>query len=471
MKRLLIFLLLFSVAGLSAQEKQNYKIDIKIKGLEDSVLYLANYFGEKTLLVDTAFRKRKNNYLFENKKLLKGGIYIVIGQNRNSIFEFLIADSQDLKFNSDMDNLIEKMEVKGSNENSLFFRYLSKSNIQYTLLKKYQEKLSHLSSENDSIQIINQLIQNLNTEIVDYKEDIIEAYPHTFISHFFLAMKSPDSKLSPNSSKQDSIKAFQYYKKHYWDYFDFEDDRLIRTPVFHNKLDYYFSAIAHPMPDSLLLEIDHFLSRIPEKSELYKHSLWYLTVKFDQSKRMGYDQILVHFADNYYAKGKAGWLNSSVLKNILEEAKKRRNSLIGKEAPNLVMQNLDLSPISMYSLTNKYTILYFWSPSCGHCKVETPKLKDFYTKNAKKFDLEVFAVCADTNMQEMKTYILKNKLNWINVNGPRSYTQNFHELYNVYSTPYIFILDKSKTIIAKQISSDQLFDFISNYEAIKQNKE
>ena len=67
----------------------------------------------------------------------------------------------------------------------------------------------------------------------------------------------------------------------------------------------------------------------------------------------------------------------------------------------------------------------------------------------------------------MKAYIAKYKLSWTNVNGPLSYTQDFHELFNVYSTPYIFVLDKDKTIIAKQINSDQLFDFISNYDKIK----
>lgn len=469
-KRLFTLLLLFSFLALSAQNKKNYKIELKIKGIEDSVLYLANYYGDKTILVDTAVRKGKNNYLFEGKKRLDGGIYIVVGEKKNTVFEFLISDSQYLKFDSDMDNLIEKMEVKGSNENSLFFDYLAYSNIQFKQLKKYQQQIKNLNPNHDSIPIINKKIEELNSDIVEYKEAIIEAYPDTFISHFFLAMKSPKNANQSNTTKEDSIQAFRNYKKHYWDYINFDDDRLIRTPVFHNKLDYYFKAIAHPAPDSLINEIDDFLNRLDEKSELYEHSLWYLTLRFDQTNRMGYDAILVHFAENYYAKGKAPWLNVGVLKNIMDEARKRNNSLIGKQGPNLVMQDLNLTPISMYSIEKNYTILYFWDPKCGHCKEETPKLIEFYKQNTKKLDLEVFAICADTNMQAMRTYITEHKLDWINVNGPRSYTQNFHELYNVYTTPFIFVLDENKKIIAKQIKSDQLLDFINNYEKIKQSK-
>lgn len=469
-KRLFIFLFLFSFLALSAQNKRNYKIELKVKGIEDSVLYLANYYGDKTFLVDTATRKGKNNYLFEGKNQLDGGVYIIVGEKKNTIFEFLISDSQHLKFDSDTENLIEEMKVKGSNENALFFDYLAYSNIQFKQLKEYQQKIKSINPNHDSIPILNKKVEELNADIVDYKEAIIEAYPDAFISHFFLAMKSPEQAKQPNASKQDSIQAFRYYKKHYWDYIDFEEDRLIRTPVFHNKLEYYFNAIVHPAPDSLIQEIDSFLSRLSEKSELYEHSLWYLTLKFDQSNRMGYDAILVHFAENYYAKGKAPWLNVGVLKNIMDEAKKRSNSLIGKQGPNLVMQNLGSTPISMYSIEKDYTILYFWDPKCSHCKEETPKLIEFYKQNKKKMNLEIFAVCADTNIQAMKTYIADHKLDWINVNGPRSYTQNFHELYNVYTTPFIFVLDKNKTIIAKQIKSDQLLDFIRNYENSKHPK-
>ncbi|MBN2237685.1 MAG: redoxin domain-containing protein [Bacteroidales bacterium] len=465
-KRILyLFILLFPFWA-QAQDKENYKIEIKIKGIEDSTLYLASYFADKTLLVDTAEKKGKNNFVFEGNGILEGGIYIVVGQAKNSIFEFLIADNQDLKFDSDLDNLIEKMKVKGSNENALFFDYLSYTNIQFKKLKAYQQRLKVLPKTNDSIPYYNQKLNVLNQDIADYKEAIIEAYPKSFISTLFLAMKSPEMKLN-STGKNDSIEAFRFYKKHFWDDVNFKDERLIRTPVFHNKLDYYFSSVAHPNPDSLCIEIDEFLAKIPEESELYKHSLWYLTVKFDESNRMGYDAILVYFVDHYYTKGKAPWLNDGVFSNIIREANKRRNSLIGKKAPNLVMQTLEKIPQSMYDINKAYTLLYFWDPNCSHCKEETPKLKAFYTKYAKQFDLEVFAVCADTNLKEMKEYIAKNKLSWINVNGPRSYTQDFHELYNVYSTPTLFVLNREKIIIAKQIKSDQLLNFLINYQKTK----
>ncbi|HAG16120.1 MAG TPA: hypothetical protein DCG69_06280, partial [Bacteroidales bacterium] len=190
LKHCLLFLFIISILFLNAQE--NYKIEIKIKGIEDSTLYLASYFGDKTLMVDTASRKGKNSYVFEKQKQLPGGIYIVVGQAKNSIFEFLIADGQDLKFDSETDNLIEKMKVKGSNENALFYDYLSHSNFLFLQLKKFQQRLKSLAPSSDSVLIYKKRIEALNEENIDFKESIIEAYPDAFISHFFLAMKSPE---------------------------------------------------------------------------------------------------------------------------------------------------------------------------------------------------------------------------------------------------------------------------------------
>lgn len=464
-KRLFLSYFILSFLFISAQEKKSYKIEIKIKGLEDSVLYLASYYGDKTLLLDTAEKKGKYNYLFEGKNILNGGIYIIAGQEKNSIFEFLISDSQDIKFESDLNKLVERMKVKGSNENALFFDYLAFTNLQSTRLIEYKINLEKYSGISDSISSLRGKIQSIENQNIEYRESIIEAYPEAFISELFKTMRLPTSDLQQSiKTKQDSNKFLRNYKKKYWDNFNFDDDRLLRTPIFQNKLDDYFKNIAHPELDSLKKDIDDFFNKMNPKSELYKHSLWYLTLMFDNSQRMGYEAILVHFADNYYRKEKADWMHPQLSKNIIEEANKRRNALIGKQAPNLIMLDLDSNPVSLYAIDKSFTIVYFWDPDCQVCKVETSKLNDFYNQYAKSLNLEVFAVCTLPDLGIMKNYIAKNKLNWINVNGHHSYTNNFHELYNIYSIPGIFILNKEKTIIAKQLKTEQILPFIKFYQ-------
>lgn len=49
----------------------------------------------------------------------------------------------------------------------------------------------------------------------------------------------------------------------------------------------------------------------------------------------------------------------------------------------------------------------------------------------------------------MKKYIRANNMSWVNVNGFYSMTADFRELYDVHSSPVMYLLDGNKKIIAK----------------------
>ena len=475
MKRvsLLIVLMSFFVLGFS-QDNNKYKIEVKLKNNVDSVLYLANYYGDKTYLADTAFVKGNGNFIFQNDEKLEGGLYIVVNQSKKSIMEFLVSDSRDMKIETSGPDFIGNMEITNSAENVLFYDYLRYSSQLYENIQPLNARLKAQAKGSDSTQILRDQIKVINTEMNDYKEDLMKNHPQTFLAKFFGLIKEasfPDTLLTLPDGSKDSSYPFRYYKAHYWDAVDLGDDRLIRTPVFHKKLDTYFDKVVSKEADSIIYEIDHILAQMNETGDLYKFTLWHLTVKFDESQIMGHDAILVYLSDNYFSKGKAPWLHEDVIKNIVEEADKRRVVLIGNLAKNMIMQDTNLQAQSLFDIKNEYTVIYFWDPQCGHCKKESPKLVEFYNEYAEKLDVEIFTVCADSNLADMKEYIREKKMNFINVNGPRSYTTDYHELYNIFTTPVIVVLDKDKKIIAKRLVSDQLPDFIENHRKMREEKE
>lgn len=126
------------------------------------------------------------------------------------------------------------------------------------------------------------------------------------------------------------------------------------------------------------------------------------------------------------------------------------------------MQDASLRPQSLSDIPNKYTILYIFDPDCGHCREVTPKLVTFYT--ARKFDVGVYAVCADSSIQKMKNYISEMKMTWTTVNAHRTYTKWYQDLYDAIVTPSLYVLDRNRRIIAKQIPVDRLGDFLTQYE-------
>ena len=70
-------------------------------------------------------------------------------------------------------------------------------------------------------------------------------------------------------------------------------------------------------------------------------------------------------------------------------------------------------------------------------------------------------------MEKWKKAIRDKSVPGINVNGTRSATRDFHDLYDIYGTPVIYVLDGEKNIIAKRIGADKLEEFIDNYEKRK----
>nr|MBP9151970.1 TlpA family protein disulfide reductase [Flavobacteriales bacterium] len=189
-----------------------------------------------------------------------------------------------------------------------------------------------------------------------------------------------------------------------------------------------------------------------------------ITSHFDKSKQMRMYAFFVQMAKNYYMTGQAFWADSSTVAKIGERAQKLDYSLIGKVAPNLIMNDTAGKIQILHAIPKEYTIAYFWDPDCGHCKKVTPKVKEFYDAFKDELSVEVYGV--NTNSKEREDwlkYIIDNKLNWINVEDPEQKTA-YKYLYDIYSTPVIYLLDKDKKIIAKRIGAEDLENFIRHHK-------
>jgi thiol-disulfide isomerase/thioredoxin len=111
----------------------------------------------------------------------------------------------------------------------------------------------------------------------------------------------------------------------------------------------------------------------------------------------------------------------------------------------------------------------FWEPNCGHCKRQMPILRDFYNAKREELDFEVFAVCRDHNIHTWKRYINENNMtNWINVNGKASNIK-YDDLWDVHSSPTIYVLDRKKRIVTKRVEVEQIEPFIRNWNMLYYN--
>ena len=72
---------------------------------------------------------------------------------------------------------------------------------------------------------------------------------------------------------------------------------------------------------------------------------------------------------------------------------------------------------------------------------------------------DIVTIVCDTEkelLQKWIKFIRKHDLNFINGSDGESYQSNFRTLYDVYSTPQTYLLDKDKKILSKKMSIESL---------------
>jgi len=204
------------------------------------------------------------------------------------------------------------------------------------------------------------------------------------------------------------------------------------------------------------------------------------------------DAIYVHMIMNYYAKGEAPWVEDEKLIELVDNATKTEPLLISKIAPEIAVPLLDIEAtlavpeeeenehkkfvlgekVSLHNLDSKYKVLFIWAPDCGHCKKSMPKMIEFYDKFQDK-GVKLFAICHQNYKKTpaCAEFISERPgmLKWVNVTDPY-FRSRYQTLYNVKSTPQLYILDENNEILMKKVGSEQLSDVMNELIKRDENK-
>lgn len=446
---LIAAIVVFSMSAFAQQE--GYKITVRMNEASDTALLLAHYFGGKQYLDDTAYRKKNGVFIFEKQEKLPDGMYIVAGQNKSKYFDFFLTAKHQIEFTCNPQDVVNTMVVKGSDDNKAFYTYINFLGKKQKEIEPLNLWIKNHTVFSDSTQIVKNKIDDIDAEVKKYIKDFYTSNPTFLSANFIKASNEPDFMkfAMDEAGKVDSSKLYSVYKAHYFDNFTFSDSRLIYTPAFSQKIDFYLDKLVVPILDSVQKDVDKLMSLALANTDMAKYMAWYLSLKYETSEVMGHDALFVYIVRNYLETGKVQWQYPEVKENILKRVNTLEPLLLGKPAPNLVLLDTANVAHSLVNTPGRYTLLFFWESNCGHCQQEMPKVLKFYEEFHQKYGLEIFGVSTDTSLVKMKEYIVKNKLPWINVNGHYSLSGNYHLLYDIRSTPIMYLLDENKKILTK----------------------
>lgn len=463
-----IVIMSITQSGMAQQSTEGYKIDLNIKPYQNQWVYLASYYGSIKTLADSAFLDVNSKGAFRGTQVLPGGIYIVASPQKTILFEMILDKDQNFSVAMDTLNPTASLKFTGSKDNDQFLAYTSFIGTKAEGIEQLRQQQESAEDASEKARITAS-IDKLGKEINDYRIKQIAEDPDAMLSVLFKAMQDvplPDQYQNPKT-REDTVAQYRFLKDHYWDNYDFMDGRLVRTPMFDNRLKTYLNNWVVPDADSIIYEMNWMMALGRNDPEMSRYLIGYFIDNYMYPKIMGHDKVFLAAFERYVANDNpmTSWLNEKQRKAITERAYMVMANQLGSPAYDMSLVDTLGKVKPLYDVKSKYVVVNFWDPNCGKCKEDLPKLDSLYKNEWKGKDVQVYAVMVNEDAQEeWKNTIRRIGKGWVHVHQTKemrdaeekSKQPNFRQLYDMRSTPTLFLLDKDKRIVAKNLGLEDL---------------
>ena len=430
-------------------------VSIQIKGFNGGTARLIGIVGDQYYVADSFPISDEGKIHVSRDSLYPGGLYFISLPDDRTSLSMIFDTDQQFSMLTNIQHPVMEMQVSGSLENELLYNNLKFETSYQQRFRPLRQQYAQTEEGTAVYADLEDKLNNLVQERKDHLDALARDYPDAFFTKFKLAGQNPelqDTRL-PDGSPDPQLQAF-FYRDDYWKGYDFSDERLLRTPVYHNKLETFFGEVVPQRVDSLIKYVDLVTRQSMQNDSVFKFTANYLGIKYKEPKFMGADAVYVYMIRNFFTKELAFWSDGNELDRLRLDADIRDISMLGKQARDIAVTSMNGEEISLYDINAPITVLYIYNTQCENCQKETPLVREVY-QNWKARGLEVFALSTDDDPQLWRKYISENGLNWINAIDPEI-SSNYTFKYHIDVTPEIYVLDREKVIIAKDLKAFQL---------------
>jgi len=436
------------------------EIEVIVTGASKGYVRLIRSFGDGNQFVDSAYANDDAKVVFKNQKRYEAGIYYAVYADKNYV-TFIMDKNQRFYLHTNSQNIAKNLTTNSA-ENSLYYKnamYEEELNKKINLVNAQLKTVDKNSTEYKNLKKEkNDLIDDKEKTVLSYLKD----YPESFFAAFKYMGQNPKLKEPTlKNGELDTIAQVIIYRDEYWNNFNFNDGRMINTPMYYNKMKNYYNLYPQ-RTDSLLEGAKFLLSKTSSGAkELFQFTINYLLNTYKKSTIMGGEKIMCYAIDNYYTYKNVFWADSANVQQAQIKANLLRNSLLGATGQDLKCKNEKGEYVSLYDLKAKVKIVFLYNPDCDHCKKETPKLKNLYDKWKDK-GLEVYALNVEKENDKWINFINEYQLTWTNVIDTKNESK-FYSKYYIDITPGLYVLDSNNKIVCKQVMPDRLESTIEEY--------
>jgi peroxiredoxin len=430
-------------------------IEAYLEGVPAGITRLVGVFGDQNYLADSAQVDAAGHFALRRARPLPAGFYTFLLPSMKN-FSILVDLDQRMTLRANAADFTGTMQVDGSLNTDLFYqtsRYQAKQEPELAQLAEAMRKFPATAAEH-------QQAKARQTQLLDerkaYLEGIYKKYPTAFFTKFKIAGQNPEFKeFRKANGDLDTVRQVTHYRDHFWDGVDFADDRLLHTPVVANKLRRYMKDFTPQQPDSLIKVADPLIRRTMPYKQYFRFFANWIALQYENTKTtvMDGEAVYVHVVRHFFKPELAWWDTPENLEGLQKHVGEMEASLMGRKGPDVRAQDLNGQFKSIYEMTAPIVVVFMFSPDCEHCQKEAAEIEALY-KKWKLRGVDFYGIAVNTTDGEWRQFVREKGFTFTNVFDPTN--RAIYAKYFVDITPELYVLNRDRTIVAKNLKASQL---------------
>ena len=436
---------------------QGAKMNFDIQNIPSGKAKLIGMLGEQRFIADSAVVGADGKFTLERTEELPAGYYYwLLPQGKNF---GLLLDKGDQQFSmkGDFSDLLHTFSFENNLNTRLFYETALAQEGLDEAVRVAAENLKAADRNSPAYAHAKAKQDEAVAQREAFLEDVFKANPDAFYTKFKIAGQNPTvNEFRKTDGTIDTIRQLVDYRNRFWDNVDFSDERLLATPVVANKLNRYVLELTPQNPDSIIKVVDPLIKKVLPHKEYFKFFVNWIALKYENTKTsvMGGEAVFCHVLTNYFTDELAFWDKPENLAKLRKTAWEMEASLLNRKGPDVVAADILTGEMkSIYEIKEPIVVVFMYSPDCEHCQKDAPEIERIYQEWKSK-GVSFYGIGVNTEADKLRKFVLDNKFSFPTVFDPTN--RAIYAKYYVDITPELYVLDKDRTIVAKNLKPSQL---------------
>lgn len=258
-----------------------------------------------------------------------------------------------------------------------------------------------------------------------------------------------------------------YLAIHYWDHFNFTDTSYIHLPeVTEQALANYINILDYTTsPDIISQSIKGMLTKAEADTAMLSYFCGlYDKYLYDPNSPMRNEEYYIPVLEKIISSNQIEEVQKIRPRHQLDLALKNR---IGQKAFDIEYTLASGATGHLHQIQSPYVILFFYNPDCNMCKEVHEQLdrSSIITDLQQKKRLQIVALYPDEDIEAWRKHLPEIPSSWIN-GYDKALTIRNEETYDLKAIPTLYLLDKDKKVLLKDVTFSQLEEFLQQKEQL-----